>query len=609
MPIKRSLSLFFLFFSFLSLSQTENDLKLAQHYYQNGDFEKAITYYEKIYNSDQSKTVYNSYLDCLIATKDFNTAEKTIKKQISLNKKDLEIQLQLGFFYEKIKEDNKAKKTFNEVIALTAQNPTSVIEVFKAFIKQNKSDLAKEVLDRGSKQMPDYPFQLVYADYYHSIGNKSKVIDTYLDLLDRYPEYQEAIQYGLEEKFDFSEDGPDLQDIKSAFLEKIQKPNSRFEFSEMLIWLFLQNKNFSAAFVQVVALDKRLRNMGARVMELGKMAIENESFDEARKCFNYVVELGLDAPYYFEAEMAILNTRYVELSLFKIYTNEELETTLNEYKKVIDRMANSRKSFNVVLEYTKIMAQYAGKKAAAISILEQFITTPGLSDMQRATVKMLLADFYVLNARIWDASILYMQIDNDYKFDIIGNEAKYKNARVFYFDGEFDFAQSQLSVLKESTSKLIANDAMQLSVAITDNFGLDSNYQAMMWYASADLLLEQNQVDSAFYLFDSIQLNYPFHSLNDEILYKKGQAMERQKKWAEASVFYEMVVSKYPTDILGDDAIYRLAKINENYIKDKEKALFYYKELLFNYSNSLYSDESRNKIRELRGDKVIIDDL
>jgi tetratricopeptide (TPR) repeat protein len=255
------------------------------------------------------------------------------------------------------------------------------------------------------------------------------------------------------------------------------------------------------------------------------------------------------------------------------------------------------------------MAQYAGKKAAAISILEQFIATPGLSDMQRATVKMLLADFYVLNARIWDASILYMQIDNDYKFDIIGNEAKYKNARVFYFDGEFDFAQSQLSVLKESTSKLIANDAMQLSVAITDNFGLDSNYQAMMWYASADLLLEQNQVDSAFYLFDSIQLNYPFHSLNDEILYKKGQAMERQKKWSEASAFYEMVVSKYPTDILGDDAIYRLAKINENYIKDKEKALLYYKELLFNYSNSLYSDESRNKIRELRGDKVIIDDL
>ena len=608
MSIKRIGLLFFIFTSFLCSSQTENDLKLAQHYYQNGDFEKAITYFEKIYTSNQSKTVYNSYLDCLIETKDFNTAEKTIKKQVLLNKKDLGIQLQLGFFYEMIKEDGKAKKTFNEVIALTAQNPTSVAEVFKVFVKEKKTDLAKEVLDRGSKQMPDYPFQLLYADYYHSIGNKSKVIETYLDLLDKYPEYQQAIQVGMEAKFDFSEDGPDLKEIKSAFLEKIQRPNSRFEFSEMLIWLFLQNKNFSAAYVQVVALDKRLRNMGARVMELGKMAIENEVFEDARKCFYYVIELGVEAPYYFEAEAAMLNTRYVELTLFKIYSNEELETTLKEYKSVIDRMANSRKSFNVILEYTKIMAHYAGKKGEAITMLEQFIVTPGLSDMQRAAVKMLLADFYVLNARIWDASILYMQIDNDYKFDVIGNEAKYKNARVFYFDGEFDYAQSQLSVLKESTSKLIANDAMQLSVAITDNFGLDSNYQAMMWYATADLLLEQNQIDSAFYLFDSIQLNYPFHSLNDEILYKKGQAMERQKKWREASVFYESVLSKYATDILADDATYRLAKINENHIKDKEKALFYYKELLFNHTNSLYSEESRNKIRELRGDQVI-DDL
>jgi tetratricopeptide (TPR) repeat protein len=608
MSIKGGGLIFFVFMSFLCFSQTENDLKLAQHYYQNGDFEKAITYFEKIYSSDQSKTVYNSYLDCLIETKDFNTAEKTIKKQISLNKKDLGIQLQLGFFYEMIKEEGKAKKTFNEVITLTAQNPTSVTEVFKVFVKEKKTDLAKEVLDRGSKQMPDYPFQLLYADYYHSIGNKSKVIETYLDLLDKYPEYQQAIQVGMEAKFDFSEDGPDLKEIKSAFLEKIQRPNSRFEFSEMLIWLFLQNKNFSAAYVQVVALDKRLRNMGARVMELGKMAIENEAFEEARKCFYYVIELGIEAPYYFEAEAAMLNTRYVELTLFKIYSNEELETTLKEYKSVIDRMANSRKSFNVILEYTKIMAYYAGKKGEAITMLEQFIATPGLSDMQRAAVKMLLADFYVLNARIWDASILYMQIDNDYKFDVIGNEAKYKNARVFYFDGEFDYAQSQLSVLKESTSKLIANDAMQLSVAITDNFGLDSNYQAMMWYATADLLLEQNQIDSAFYLFDSIQLNYPFHSLNDEILYKKGQAMERQKKWREASIFYESVLSKYATDILADDATYRLAKINENHIKDKEKALFYYKELLFNYTNSLYSEETRNKIRELRGDQVI-DDL
>ena len=396
--------------------------------------------------------------------------------------------------------------------------------------------------------------------------------------------------------------------LKSAFLAKIQKPSSNLVFTEMLIWLFIESKNFASAFVQVVALDKQFQSFGGKVMEFGKICVENESFEVARKCFNYVISIGPASPYYNESENALLNTRYIEITQYSIYSKDELESTLKEYRSVIDKNANPRKSINIILEYTKIMAFYAGNKTDAIEFLEQFINTVGLSSLQQASVKMLLADIYVLSARIWDASILYMQIDNDFKFDVIGNEAKYKNARVFYFDGEFDYAQSQLNVLKESTSKLIANDAMQLSVAITDNFGLDSNYQAMIWFATAELFIEQNQIDSAFRLFDSIQVNYPFHSLNDELLFKKGQAMEREKKWNQAIAFYEKIAAKYSMDILADDAVFRLAKINELFIKDKEKSLSYYKEILFKYPGSLYSDESRKKVRELRGDKVISDE-
>jgi tetratricopeptide (TPR) repeat protein len=604
---KTLLFLSLLCFSLSIVAQTDSDSKLAQYYYENGEFDKALSYYEKIYDNNQSKLIFNRYVDCLLQTKDIKKAEKTIKKQISLNLKDLSLQLQLGSFYELNDEASKAKKVFNEVIEQATKNPSSVTEVFRIFLKENKTDLAKDILVKASKLMPGYPFQLLYAELYGALGDNKKLIESYLDLLDKYPEYQEGVQLSLSARFDFAENASDLTMVKTAFLEKIQKPNSHLVFNEMLIWLFLQSKNFSAAFIQVVALDKQVQSMGGRVLDLGKTCVENESFEVARKCFQYVINLGIESPYYYEAESALLNTRYIELTQYRVYSNEELETTLKEYKTVIDRVANPRKSINAVLEYTKIMAFYAGKKTQAIEILEQYTNTSGLSDLYKAFVKMLLADVYVLSGRIWDASILYMQIDSDFKFDVIGNEAKYKNARVFYFDGEFDYAQSQLNVLKESTSKLIANDALQLSVAITDNFGLDSNYQAMMWYATAELFIEQNQLDSAFYLFDSIQLNYPFHSLNDEILFKKGQAMERQKKWPEACVYYEKIISKYPTDILGDDAMYRLAKINDLYFKDKEKALLYYKDILFNYSNSLYSDESRKKVRELRGDKVLSD--
>jgi tetratricopeptide (TPR) repeat protein len=218
---------------------------------------------------------------------------------------------------------------------------------------------------------------------------------------------------------------------------------------------------------------------------------------------------------------------------------------------------------------------------------------------------MQLADVNVLGGDIWEASLLYMQVDTDFKFEPIGNEAKYKNARVFYFDGEFDFAQGQLGVLKESTSKIIANDALQLSVMITDNYGLDSNYQAMMWFATAERLIEQHRYDSAFVLFDSIQINFPMHSLADEILFRKGKAMEQQGKWVAAAEYYNDLLKFHSDDILGDDALFRLADMEENQFQNKEKALEYYKRLVIDFKGSLFSTEARNRIRVLRGDANI----
>ena len=122
----------------------------------------------------------------------------------------------------------------------------------------------------------------------------------------------------------------------------------------------------------------------------------------------------------------------------------------------------------------------------------------------------------------------FAQISEAFNFESIGNQAKFKSARIFYYEGEFEFAQSQLDILKQSTSKLLSNDALELSIMITDNYGLDSNYIAMAWFSKADLYIEQLQFDKAFSLFDSIRINYPFHSLADEILYKRARAMELQ---------------------------------------------------------------------------------
>ena len=222
---------------------------------------------------------------------------------------------------------------------------------------------------------------------------------------------------------------------------------------------------------------------------------------------------------------------------------------------------------------------------------------------------MSLADVLVLQNDIWQASLYYMQIDKEFKYETVGHEAKFKNARIFYYDGDFLFAQSQLDVLKQSTSKLIANDAMKLSILITDNLGLDSNYTAMNLFARADLLLEQHQFPAAFKLYDTINEAFPYHGLADEIYLRKAQAMQQQGKWEDAVGYLEKIVSQHGEDILADDAVFQLGEIYEKHLNNPEKAAEYYKKILFEFKGSLLTVEARKRFRTLRGDAAVEDDI
>lgn len=598
------------FLSFAVQAQVDTDLQLAQHYYSSGDFDKAKIYYVKLFDKDPSKFNFLRYYECLIQTNDKKEAEKILKKQCSSNRNDLEYQVMLGQFYEENQEPEKAQKLYASLIDDLQTDPNSIISLFNAFKAKGRNDLALTTIEKGRKLLKGtYPLHFQFAELYGATGQKEKMIAEYLDLLDFHSSYASSIQSLLSRQIDFSADESKEYDLlKNALLERIQKKPDVSVYSEMLVWLFIQKRNFSGALTQMQALDKRLNEQGRRVLDLGRICVENKEYETARKCFKYVTNLGTEQLYYYQAETALLNTRFLEVTTNRNYSKEELDVTLLEYKTTIDRIGKKRSSISLIIEMCHIQAFYANQAQDAISTLTQALTIPGLTDMHKSEVKMELADIHVLHGDIWEASLYYMQIETDFKFEPIGHEAKFKNARIFYYDGEFDFAQSQLSVLKESTSKLIANDALKLSILITDNFGLDSNYQAMTWFANGDLLVEQHRYEEAFVLYDSIIKTYPYHSLGDEILIRKSKAMQDQGKWTEAIAFLEELLKYNGEDILADDALFQLGDIYENHVNNKEKAAEYYKTLLFNFKGSLYSVEARKRFRTIRGDQNITEE-
>ncbi|MBM3452065.1 MAG: tetratricopeptide repeat protein [Bacteroidetes bacterium] len=591
-------------------SQSETDIQLAQYYYSNGEFDKALGYYQNLYSKSPTKVYFLRYFDCLNKTKNRKEAEKLLKKQINSNRKDVELKIMLGLFYEEDKNTKSAEKIYNELVDDISPVPNQIIELSNLFITKKKFDWALNVLQKGRKLLRySYPLNVQFAEVYAANGDFENMFKELIDFLEISVTNQSAVQNTLVRFVDFSDkESKEYQSLKSILFDKSKKNSDNFIFTEMLIWFFIQSDDFGAAITQSIAIDKRLNTFGEQTLDVGKIALENRYYEFARKAFKSVMSYGFDSPYFVDAERLNLKVRFLELTTNRNYSQDEITASIDEYRKTISRIDNNRISFELGLELTYIQAFYGNQVKQAITFLNELMLVSGITDIQKATCKMQLADIQVLTGEIWEASLLYMQIDNDYKYEVIGQEAKFKNARIFYYDGEFDFAQAQLSILKESTSKLIANDAIQLSNLITDNFGLDSNFQIMGWFSQGDLQLEQHQYEIAFNYYDSVLRAEPGHSLEDEILFRKAKAMQLQGKWDDAIPYLERVISDFGRDILADDAAFNLAEIYEIQKGDKEKAFDYYKSIITNFKGSLFSAEARKRMRLIRGEKLPEDD-
>ncbi len=584
-------------------SQTETDIQLAQHYYLNGEFTKALVYYEKLYANEPSKVYFSRYLDCLVNTGDKKGAEKIFKKQTAANPSDLVLKIQFYFFYKGTQDLEKAKKIKNEVLKHDFYDIKEIQEVLSNLLSIDEYDWAKDLIDQAKKNLKYYPYELWYGQIYMAKGEPIKALDQYLVALSKKPDLKEQIQFEIEGVFDFNEESEEIKQVKTSFLSASQKDPSNPVYAEMLIWFFLQNKNFNAAYTQVSSLEKRMRGDGSYLIDFGNTCLENTQYDLAVKAFKEVISLSLYRA--VEAQRMLLNVYFTEVTNERVYTAEDINEIIRAYEEVImNNQFSLRAGHEIGLEYAEILGFYANEGKKAQEFLEQAMQKPGLTDIQRARYKMKLADVCVVLDSIWEASLLYMQIDEDFKFEMIGNEAKFKNARIFYFDGEFEFAQSQLDVLKQATSKFISNDAMQLSLLILENYGLDSNYEAMSTYAKSELLLLQHRYAEAFQWMDSIAIKFPQSVLNDDLIYLKGKAYELQGQWDQAAELFAQVVSTYPTELLADDALYHLATIQRIHFKNEEASMESYLKIIDQYPGSIYSDEARLSIRRLRGDQI-----
>ena len=594
---------FLLIHTFIS-AQPSTDQQLAEQFYQNKEFDKALDYYEKLYNKISPQQYYPPYLNCLIETKDYKKAEKIVKKQMKQFPESLNFNVDLGIVYTRSEQADKAKTTWEQAIK-SIKADDQIFTLANAFIAIRQYDYAIATYLKGRKiSRNNYPYNFELASVYKEKGDKTAMIAEYLDALEISDSYIQAVQNSLQTSFSTDADQKQNELLKSELLKRIQKSPDKTILSEFLIWLQIQQKDWEGAFIQAKALDKRKKEEGSRIMALAQIFTQDENYDMAIKAYQYVITKGKENYFYTSARMELLNVSYQKIVSKGNYSSADLSELEKNFNITISELGKSATTEPILKNLAHLEAFYLNKPTEAMTLLEETIALPQLPLKTQAECKLELGDILLMTGDAWEASLRYSQVEKSFKHDEIGDEAKFRNAKVSYYMGDFKWAQAQLDVLKGATSKLISNDAMELSMMISDALAIDTNEAPLQLFAMADIFMFQNKDDKAIMLLDSLNKTYPNHALADDILYKKAQIALKHTDYTKAAAYYDTIVKKYGDDILGDDALFKLADITENQFKDSVKAKELYQQLLEKYPASLYVTEARKRFRKLRGDLV-----
>jgi len=586
-----------------TFAQKGRDETLAASYFQNGEYDKAAELYQSLWEKNNyAPQFYAPLFSTYVALKKYDDAEKVVKKQIKKYDRMVQCQIDLGYLYRVKGDQAKGKDVYEKVIKAIVPSETDIRQIAMAFKAYHESDFEIQTYEKGEKIFKgnlDFSYELAGA--YLGKGEIATAAKYYIDNIEKTAANAQQVKNQLQT---LPNADKVLAEMETQLYGRLQKKPDNEDYVDFLTWIYIQNKDFEGAIVQMKALDKRKNEDGYRVLNVARMAQTEGFYDEAISGYDYVVKRVPKSSLYFQARTELLNCRKEKIAKNINYTQADLQGLKSDYLAFIDENGKTQYTAQSMKELADLEGFYLHDIPAAISQSEEVINMPGIPTKLKDQTKLSLGDFYLISGDVWESTLLYSQVDKDEKDAPLGEEARFRNAKLSYYKGDFDWAQDQLKILKASTSELTSNDAINLSAFIIDNLGMDTDTKAMSMYASAELLLFQNKDGEAEQKLDSILIRYPGHALYDDIEYTKAEIYVRKRDFSKAVPLLEDIIKNYGKDIKGDDATFLLAEINEKELHNADKAKELYKSIITDYSNSLLVIEARKRYRALRGDKI-----
>ena len=605
---------------------------LAHVLFEKNEYAKAAVLFEDIvdvYPNDEN--TQQRYIQCLVKLGEQDKAIKWIKKKIKKSNQPINWVIDecwVNTTYpegpDKAKHDARAEELLELIIdqlkpRAFEQMGNMHVYVANRFENHGLKEFAIRTLTSAETLLGEIPeISNELAMLYMETGNREKGLEKYTNMMLSGLPF-ETVKPVFESHVT---DSADFVIMQRLLLKKIQEYPEVTALSEGLKWTFIKQENWSSAFLYTRSLDKRLKENGTRVFELGQLCQSNRQYNVAIQCYEYCINLKescFDLP---ACQSALIDVTYEKT----IQGNPNTETLISLRNQMRDfeknygpqeaTLNNALKLSQLLVRYDSIFTKADAPKSVnattekstknsyqeAEELLRKYLNEGSyMKKTSLAKVKLALGDVLVAAGDVWTSELLFAQVEKDFKEEETGQFAKFKRAELSFYRGDFDWASMQLDVLKSATTQLISNDAMELALVIIDNLGIDSNYQALQWYGKALLFEKQHQYQKSWSNLDSIVTNYPGHALSDEVLYVKARIKKDQGQYKEAAELLETLSLAFNFDILADNALYQLGMIYAYQLNNQEKAMSVFEKLVEKYGSSVYIVDARREFRKIRG--------
>jgi outer membrane protein assembly factor BamD (BamD/ComL family) len=618
----------------LAIAQETQEIEIANEYLLRGEKNKALAAFQQLSKNPQNaSSIHTSYFNLMVELGNFKQAEDYVEKLIRREDR-LNYRLDLGILYLRSGDVTKADKYLKALIKTNADDAYKAKTISDYLASRNLVDYSIFALQQSRVAANNaHAFALELANLYRIQGKRDEMVGEYLDYVTQTPTNSGYIKNLMQLLLTKPEE---LESLENLLTDRVQKNQDSEVYSDLLIWTNLQSKNFYGAFIQARAYDKRFRKEQSKTLEIAQIALNNKDYKNADRAFLYVIKEFVNTPNFLPAQLGLIKTREAQVKNSFPVNKDSVRYLIREFTQFRSRYPDHPSSFDARLSEALLHAYYLNDLDSSVVVLNRLIGDLKAPAQLRNQSKVELGDIYLLKEEPWEATLLYSQVEKSQRETPLGYEAKLRNAKLSYYKGDFKLAQEHLDILKQATTREIANDALDLSMRIKENTAFDSTGAGLKEFAAIELLLAQNKMPEALTRLEKFQpkknawltatelseLNFKgkilqtkdglslveivdaklASTIQDDVYWLEANIRMRQGQFDQAIALLEKIVKEYPEENLTDDAVFLQADIYERHLKDKNKAMEIYRDFLNKYPGSVYAAEARKRFRNLRGD-------